>query len=123
MSPLDPVDATPLEGRVRTLEGAFNFARGAALVVGALLTTGVGAVGAGAVTTRDAALAQGARITALEARSTVDDAARTRREEADRLARDSLIEIRSDLRALRQEVEALSQRFQRAEDARPGARR
>lgn len=123
MSPLDPVDATPLEGRVRTLEGAFNFARGAALVVGALLTTGVGAVGAGAMATRDATLAQGARLTALEARSTVDDAARERREEADRQARDSLIEIRSDLRALRQEVEALSQRFQRAEDGRPGARR
>ena len=122
MSPLDPVDATPLEGRVRTLEGAFSFARGVALVVGALLTSSMGAIGAGALATRDSALAQGARISTLESAVASSAASQARREEADRTFRDQFIEMRTDLRAMRQEVESLSLLLQRqGEDRVPGA--
>lgn len=122
MSPLDPVDATPLEGRVRTLEGAFNFARGAALVVCAILTSSMGAIGAGALATRDSALAQGARISTLESAVASSAASQARREEADRTFRDQFIEMRTDLRAMRQEVESLSLLLQRqGEDRVPGA--
>ena len=118
----DPVDATPLEGRVRTLEGAFSFARGAALVVGALLSVGVGGVGAGAMATRDATLSHGSRLTALESGATSNEAARSRREEFDRVSREQLIEVRSDLQALRREVENLSHILQRREEQEDGGR-
>lgn len=105
-----------MDQRVRTLEGAFSFARGAALVVGALLSVGVGGVGAGAMATRDATLAQGARLTALESSASFNEAARARREEFDRVSRDQLVEVRSDLQALRREVENLSHLLQRQQE-------
>jgi hypothetical protein len=120
---LSAVSLDPLDTRLRSLEGSFSFARGLAAAVGFLLSVGLGTVGAGAMASRDATLAQGARLTALESRASSTDATQGRRDDVDRVSRDSLIEIRSDLRALRVEVQALAERLQRAEDGRPGGRR
>jgi hypothetical protein len=118
------VSQDPLDSRLRALEGAFSFARGIAAAVGFLLSVGLGTVGAGAMASRDATLAQGARLTALEGRASSADSTQGRRDDVDRASRDTAIEIRADVRALRLQVDDLSQRFQRAEDNRPaGGRR
>lgn len=119
MPDAEETGAHPLDGRVRKVEDAITLARGVALVVGALLSVCLGGVCAGAMATRDATLAQGARLTSLESRSSSEAATREHREDAERAARDQLIEIRSDLRALRAQVEELDRHYQRANDSRP----
>lgn len=114
------VTACPIEPRIRELERAVTFARGAAVVVTAVLSLTSGAVGVGAMATRDAGLAHGARITALESGASSNEAARSRREEFDRVSREQLIEVRSDLQALRREVENLSHILQRREEQEDG---
>lgn len=78
------------------------------LVVGGVLSMTVGGLATGALATRDTVLANTARLAVVEQRVVAVDARDERRAVDDRTTREQLVEIRADVRAMREQLDVLS---------------
>lgn len=76
--------------------------------VGLVLSLTVGGLATGALATRDTVLANTARLAVVEQRVTAVDARDERRAVDDRTTREQLVEIRADVRAMREQLDVLS---------------
>lgn len=91
-------------------------------VVGGAVFLVMGALAQGAVSTRDAALSNQARITVIEQRVAAVDARDQRRDDSERTSREQLVEIRADVRALREQLDTLTRALAGRDDRTPRPR-
>ena len=77
-------------------------------IVGGAFLLIVGGLANSAMSTRDTAIANGSRLNVVEQRVAAVDARDQRRDEAERTTREQLVEIRADVRALREQLDTLT---------------
>jgi len=116
------VEPSETAKRQRELELAFQFARGATFVVMALLTTGLGALGTGAINTRDMSNANAARLVVVE-KAQADMAAQAREVATEaRATHDAIVRMTSAMESLSTRVDTLTTELRTRDSEHPARR-
>lgn len=121
----DTTGQRTLSARLDTLETASTEARDHRTkintilgIVSVVLGITIGGLTSGAVATRDTVLANTSRLGVVEQRVAAVDARDQRRDDSERTSREQLVEIRADVRALREQLDTLTRALAGRDDTR-----